>query len=190
MKKALVVIGMFVVYFALVFLCEFLGFFSPVLWVYFGVIAAFLAATPVLVVASKTQVPGAIALFPVVYLIIMALLGEVSQPIVAIAIVVVLVIAELVRRIAGAGKQLGLRLGYAISAIAPGMYLLPLWTMTSWYYDGAIEEMGSQAYADTLMAFANPVGLVALVVLCFAAGLLGAIVSEKLFKDKVIVSAQ
>lgn len=168
---------------------EFLGFKSPLLWVYFSVVAGLLAASPLMAFASKTTKPGAVAAFPILYLVIMAVLGEVSQGIVAIFFVIICCAAELVRKLVRSEKQMGLRLGYAVSAVAHGMFLLPLWTKTEWYYEGAIEEMGSQAYADALMKYATPLGLIAQIVLTFAAGYIGAIIAEKLFGDKVRVTA-
>ena len=188
MKKYLFPVGMFLIYFVIVFACEFLGFLSPLLWVYFGVLAALLAAAPVMAAASKSDKIGTIALFPIIYLLIMLLLGEVSQPIVFICVILVSILAEVVRKLVGSKKQLSLRLGYAVAALAPGMYLLPLWTKTDWYYEGAVEEMGSQAYADSLMKFATPLGLIALIVLCFAVGYLGALIAERLFKNKVRIA--
>ena len=188
MKKYLFPVGMFLIYFVIVFACEVLGFLSPLLWVYFGVLASLLAAAPVMAAAARSNKIGTIALFPIFYLVIMFLLGEASHSVVIICIILVSVLAEVVRKLAGYQKQLSLRLGYAVAAVAPGMYMLPLWVKTDWYYEGAVAEMGSQAYADSLMKFATPLGLIALIVLCFAVGYLGALIAEKRFKNKVRIA--
>ena len=188
MKKFLFPAGMFLIYFAILFACEFLGFFSPLLWVYFGVVAALLAATPVMAAVARFNKIGMIAMFPIIYLLIMILLGEASQPVVIAGVVLVSILAEVVRRLVGYKKQLSLRLGYAIAAVASGMYILPLWTKTEWYYEAAIEEMFSQDYADGLMKFATPLGLIAQIALSFAVGYLGTLIAESLFKNKVKIS--
>jgi len=188
MKKFLSVAGLFVIYFVLVFGCEFLGFVSPLLWVYYSVLAGLLAATPFMAFASKSTRIGVVALFPILYLVIMLIIGEVSQPICGLMFVAVCILAEVIRRLISSGKQLALRLSYSMTAVAYGMLLLPLWTKTAWYYEGAVEEMGSQAYADALMCYATPFGLISQVVLTFAAGYIGALIAEKIFKNRVIVS--
>lgn len=188
MKKYLFPAGMFLIYFVILFACEFLGFFSPLLWVYFSVVAALLAATPVMAAVARFNKIGTIAMFPIIYLLIMILLGEVSQPIVIAGVVLVSILAEVIRKLMSYKSQLGLRLGYAIAAVASGMYILPLWTKTEWYYEAAIEEMFSQDYADGLIKFATPLGLIAQIALSFAVGYLGTLIAEILFKNKVKVS--
>ncbi len=187
MKKVFVTIGMVVLYFVICFACMFLGFLSPITWVYYSVFAAFFAATPVLVVASKWKKPGAIALFSVVWMLILGLMGEISSPAVWVTYIITTIAAEAVRFFIGYDKQLGLRVGYAVNSIGLAGSLLPLWLNTDWYYEGAIEEMESVAYADGLMKLANPVGLILLIVFVVAAAYVGCIVAEKLFKDKVKV---
>ena len=188
MKKAGIVIGMILLYFVLVFAPNFLGFLSPYLWVYQPILGAFLAATPVLYVGSKWKKPGVFALFTVVVVVIFGLMGEISQPEVWAGYAVAVVLAELARGLIGYDKQMGLRIGYSLNALGMAGSLLPLWTRTSWYYAGAVEEMSDPSYAETLMKLANPGCLVLLIVLTLVCGYLGCLVSEKIFKEKVTIA--
>lgn len=187
MKKALSCLGLEAIYFALCFGCMFLGFLSPVLWVYQPVLSAFLAATPVLILAKHWKKFGGVLALPAVYAIILIAIGEIRGGARIGTIIGVLLVAEAVRYFMGYGNQLGARISYAIASLTPACQLLLLWLDKDLYYAGAVEETGSVSYAEGLMRIATPWGLLALIVLTVAAGFLGAFVSEKIFKDKVLV---
>ena len=189
MKKVLFIIGMLVLYFALVLAVEATGFANPYLWVFFGALEALVAATPVLAVGVRWQKPGALIIFSVFWGIIMGALGEYSKLIVPIFLLIMAVAAEVVRAAVGYQKQLGLRLGYACICTGLAGTIFPMFLYKEWYYQGAIDEMGSVAYADTLMKLANPGILIVVVVGAFVCGLLGALIAEKLFKHRVIIQA-
>ena len=186
MKKTLTTVGLLLLYFVIAFASMFLGFLSPVTWVYYPVVAAFFSATPVLIVCKNWKKPGAIAIFTAVWVILLGAMGEISKPEVWVGYLVTVIAAEVARYFIGYEKQIASRVGYAINCLGIAGSLLPIWTRTSFYYDGAIEEMGSVEYADGLMKFANPVGLISLIVLTLAAAYLGCIVSEKLFTKKTV----
>ncbi|MFC2822047.1 MAG: MptD family putative ECF transporter S component [Spirochaetales bacterium] len=184
MKKILFAILLAVIYFAITLGCMFLGFVSPVLWVYQPVISAFLAATPVLIACRNWKKFGAVLIFPAVLTVLLIFSGEASGTFRICSLLIVLAASELVRKLMGYESKNGARLSYAVVSLIPICPILLLWLDTKFYYSGAVSEMG-QAYANSLMKMATPFGLILLIALTFLAGYLGAIVSEKIFKDKV-----
>lgn len=187
MKNVLKTIGLLVLYFVLCLAVEFTGFLSPYLWVFFGALASLVAATPVLILGKNWKKPGALCIFSAFWGILMFAMGEYSKVIVPIFLIVMALIAELVRKLVGYEKQQGLRLGYACISAGLAGAILPLFFYKDWYYQGAVEEMGSVAYADTLMKLANVPVLILVIVAGFGFGYLGAIISEKIFKGKVTI---
>ncbi|MDO4650921.1 MAG: MptD family putative ECF transporter S component [Eubacteriales bacterium] len=185
MKNVLRFAGLELIYFVIGFGCMFLGFLSPFCWVYQPVIAAFLAAAPVLIVCKNWRKFGGLLILPGIYALLMILMGEINGTPRIIAIAAVLLAAEIIRFLLGYHSQKGVRFGYAAAALVPACSLLLLWLDKEFYYAGAVEEMGSVAYADGLMAIATPVGLIALIGCTILAGYIGAVVAEKLFKTRV-----
>lgn len=188
MKQVLKTLLLLVVYFVLAGAPSFLGFASPVLWVYYPVISAFLAATPVLMAGSRWPKFGAVCIFGLLFAVLGLAMGELAFVDQIAPALIGPFVAELVRLAVGYRKQLGLRLAYAIVALAPVWQIIIIWTRTDFYYANAVTEMGSQAYADGLLAMATPLNLVVVIVLTLVAGYLGALVSEKLFKNKVTLA--
>jgi len=170
------------------FLPMFLGFLSPVLWFFYPVLSALLAATPLMWGAKEWKKFGGVAVFPLFWYLLMVLMGELRFAERLITPLVIILIAELVRRLIGYEKQSGLRLSYAVSSLVAAMQHLIILTRTDFYYQGALEEMGSTAYAEAVVGFGTPGYFALLLILTFAAGYLGAILSEKLFKSRVIIS--
>ncbi len=187
MKKVLSLIGLEVIYFLIVFACMFLGFLSPFCWIYQPVLAAFLAATPVLIVEKNWRKCGAVLVLPAIFAIIMTAMGELGGVFRVCAIIVILIVAEVVRYFMGYENKMASRVSYAIVSLIPACSLLLLWQDKEFYYAGAVEEMGSVEYAEGLMKFANPLGFILLIVCTICAGYLGAVVSEKIFKSKTTI---
>ncbi len=188
MKRILFFLAVAISYSIIVYAGAFLGFVSPTLWVFQPAVVAFLAATPVLMLCKARKRFGALFILPCILSVSALIMGELSDAPSILAIAFLVVIAEGVRYAFGYESQIGARVGYAVMGLVPiCLTLLPLWLNTDLYYTTAIEEMGSIEYAEGLVAFANPLGLVALVVLTLAAGYLGTLASEKLFQDRVAV---
>lgn len=187
MKNVLKTAGLLLLYFALCFAVEFTGFMNPYLWIYFGALASLVAATPVLILGKAWRKPGALLIFTLFWVIIMALLGEFKKIIVPIFMIVMAVVAEVVRRAAGYDSRNGMRLGYACISVGLAGTILPLFFYKDWYYQGAINEIGSTDYADALMKMANVPVLISVIVAAFVFGYLGAVISEKIFKGKVVI---
>lgn len=187
MKKVSKIVMLLVVYFILMFLPMFLGFASPVLWFFYPVFSAFIAATPLLMGAKSWKGYGGVAAFPFFWYVLMILMGELKFVERVITPIIVIALAEVARAYIGRDKQMGLRISYAIASLVAVMQHLIIFTRTDYYYDGAVEEMGSTEYADAIIKFAEPGYFVLLIVLTLVVGYLGAIVSEKIFKEKVMV---
>ena len=188
MKKVLKVVGILLLYFGITYACAFIGLLGPAAWIYGTSTAiAFLAATPVLIAGAKWTKPGVFILFTGALVVLYVLAGESFQPEAWISFAVVTALAEIIRAVIGYKKQMGIRLGYAVNILGLAGSFLPLWFRPEWYYEGAVAEMGSTEYADTLMKFSNPAGLIVLVILMLVAGYLGCLVSEKIFKGKVTI---
>ncbi len=171
------------IYIVIIYGCSFLGFVSPTAWIFQPVLGAFLAATPVLMVAKGWKGPGAIIVAPLVSTVLGILMGELSNGVLIGMIMGLLIVSELVRYWIGYENPLSNRVGYAIVSLMPIVSTsLLLWINTDLYYNAAIEEMNSVAYADGLRAFASPGWLLVLVVLTMVSGYVGTIVSEKVFK--------
>lgn len=188
MKSVLKTLLLLVIYFVLAGAPSFLGFVSPVLWMYYPIISAVLAATPVLWAGARWEKFGAVCLFGLVWAVLGIVLGELSFVDQILPAIAGPFVAELVRLAVGYHKQFGLRLAYAITSLGPVWQIITIWTQTDYYYAGAVEEMGSVEYADALVSLATPVNLVVLIVLTLVAGYLGALVSEKLFKERVTIT--
>lgn len=185
MKKTLTIIGLAVLYFCIACAGVFLGFLSPVLWVFSSAIAALFTAIPVTILLRKYPFRGISLVFPVAYLIAGLAIGEISKPEVVIAIIAVGAVAEVTHSILTPGSSKGTGITCAVISCVSACSLLPLWTRPDWYYQGAVEEMGSVEYAEGLMKFSNPAGLAVLIVLCLVIGYVGSVVTEKIFKNKL-----
>ena len=185
MKKILFTPGMILLFVLIVFASEFLGFISPYLWVFAGAVGVLAGVGPVMALAKKWQHFGVYALTTLVWIVIMALAGEVSGTSVILFMIFVSLTAELVRYLIGYQSKNGVLMSYAVFGLFPAASLIKLWIDPDFYYAGAIEELNSVEYADKLMTFNNPVGFFAFIAVTFVAGLCGVVLAEKIFKDKV-----
>lgn len=186
MKKTLSIVGFSVLYFCIAFAGEFLGFLSPLLWVFSSGITALFTAIPVTILLHKYPFRGISLVFPAVSLIMGLAMGEISKPEVVIAIIAVGTVAEVAHGILTPGSSKGSRITCAVISCVSACYLLPLWTRTDWYYQEAVKEMGNVEYAEGLMKYSNPAELAILIVLCLVIGYVGSVLTEKIFKNKYI----
>ena len=79
--------------------------------------------------------------------------------------------------------QKAMSLAYPIQSIGVIAWILPLWTRTEWYYQGASEELGVD-YAKGLMTFANVGGLLLVVFTTAIAGFVGILFAAKIISSK------
>ena len=147
------IVGFAALYVLTVFATAFLGFLHPVCWVELPVIAALFGGFSYLCVATRWQRFGAGTLLGAAFGLFLLATGEAGLQAFAIATVAGL-LSDVVRQYAGSTSKRGVLLSYPILAVGVIGWILPLWTRTQWYHDGAVEEMGAD-YAEGLMTFAN-----------------------------------
>ena len=163
--------GFTILYVVTTFATAFLGFTAPLCWVGFPVIAALFGAFSYYMIASKWKSFGVSTLLAVVLAALLLILDECPPPR-CLLIVIAGVLGDIVRMVAGNKSQEAMTFGYPIQSIGVIAWILPLWTHTTWYYEGATREMSAD-YAKGLMAFASPWALILLVLLTALAGYIG-----------------
>lgn len=170
-----------VLYAVTVFATAFLGYLSPYAWVFFPVIAALLGVFSYYSVAVRWQKFGAGTLLAFILAAFLLAVGEcdLSE---ALLMLLAGVISDVARQVVGNTTLKGLTLAYPILSIGVIAWILPLWTRTEWYYQGASEELGV-GYAKGLMTFASPWGLIAVVVTTAIAGFVGIQFAAKVIKS-------
>lgn len=161
--------GMSLLYIIMVFLPSFLGFAGPKFWVFFPVVSAFAGAFTYFYIAGRWQNFGVATLLALLFSLFLFLTGEADVTALPIALALG-VVSDIIRLVAGRKNLSGVKFAYPILSLSTAVWLLPLWTRTEWYVSVAVEEMGSQDYADGLASMATPAFLIImlLVALCLA----------------------
>ena len=147
------IVGFAALYVLTVFATAFIGFLHPVCWVELPVIAALFGGFSYLCVAARWQRFGAGTLLGAAFGLFLLATGEAGLQAFMIATVAGL-LSDVVRQYAGRTSKKGVLLAYPILTVGVIGWILPLWTHTQWYHDGAVEEMGAD-YAESLMTFAH-----------------------------------
>ena len=158
-------------YVVTVFATAFLGFLHPLCWVGFPVVAAILGAPSYLCVASRWQRFGVGTLLPLALALFLLATGEGGLLAFVIAIVAGL-LSDVLRLFAGNTSKKGTTIAYPILSLGVIGWILPLWTRTQWYHEGAVEEMGAD-YAEGLMPLAQWWVLLLLVIATMVVGYSG-----------------
>lgn len=171
----------FVIYFVLVLAVEFLGFLSPLMWVLTPILAAFLGAGPLTCVMDMGRGLGGAAVIPLLYFILMKLMGEFGMPLMIVGMFCVMILAEVVRYAAGYEKRSSIRAATPVLALLTFASFLPLYFQTAAYGAAAVEEMG-QEYGEKIVNYGNFGMLLLVAVLCIAAGILSERLTEKILK--------
>jgi putative ECF transporter S component (TIGR02185 family) len=184
-KKILFTLIGVIAYMATVFLCEFLGYVSPALWVFATAVAAIPGAISVVYLMQLWRNFGALTLVGVLWTLLMFAGGEVWTAIIPIWCIAVAVIADIVRTALGADSRKALRISYPMFALMPFGQFISLWLNTDTYATMAAEEMGTEGYAVGLIAFATPVGLIAVLVAILVCGVIGERIAEVIWKKKI-----
>ena len=174
-------LGYVALYVVTVFATAFLGYLSPYAWVFFPVIAALLGAFYYYLAATRWQNFGVGTLFAFILAAFLLAVGECDLP-ETLLILTAGVVSDVVRQLIGYNTLKGQTIAYPIQAIGVIAWLLPLWTRTEWYYQGAAEELGVE-YAKGLMTFASQWGLTAVVLTTAIAGLVGILFAARIMKD-------
>ena len=176
------IVGFTVLYVVTVFATAFLGFLSPYAWVFFPVIAALFGAFSYYLVAVKCQKFGVGVLFAVVLSAFLLAIGE-CELFGALLMLMVGVASDAVRQKVGLTSLKGISWAYPVLSIGSIVWILPLWTRTKWYCQGAAAELGID-YAKGLMTFANLGGLLVVVLLTIIVGFAGILFAAKIIRYK------
>jgi hypothetical protein len=183
-KVRFTIIGI-IAYIATVFVCEFLGYISPALWVFATAVAAIPGAVSVVYLMSVWRKFGILTLVGVLWTLLMIAGGEVWTAIIPVWCVAAALIADAVRTALGADSRKALRVSYPIFALMPFGQFISLWLNTDTYAAMAAEEMGTAGYAAGLTAFATPVGLIGVLAAILACGVFGERIAEVIWKKKI-----
>ena len=177
MKKInyLFILGFAALYVVTVFATAFQGFLAPYAWVFFPAVAALLGAYSYYHVTLRWPKFGAGTLLGLAFGLLLLVTGE--GDFLTLGIMTAAgVVSDIVRKLTD-------RPAYAYPVLAVGVisWLLPLWTRSQWYHDGAAEELGKD-YADGLMLFANWWGLLLVIAVTALMGYLGIRLEAKYIK--------
>lgn len=165
------IVGFTALYVVAVFATAFLGFFHPLCWVGFPVVAALLGAFSYLCVASHWQQFGAGTLIGLAFGLFLLATGEGGLLAVIVAIISGL-LSDVLRLFAGNTSRKGATIAYPTLSLGVIGWILPLWTRTQWYHNGAVEEMGVD-YAEGLMPLAQWWVLLLLIIATMLVGYIG-----------------
>ncbi len=165
------VLGMGLLYVALVLAASFLGFVHPVCWAYFTVLAALLAVWPYYWLAARWQKFGVGTFLALMLLLFCVATGEAKGLQSRSILLVGGVVADLVRLWIGNGSRKSLSAAYPFLAIGSIGWIVRLWATPEWYVEGALDEMG-QTYADGIAKLQAPGHLVSAILLTAAVAVL------------------
>lgn len=174
-------LGFAVLYVVTVFATAFLGYLSPFAWVFFPVIAALLGSFSYYLLAVRWQQFGVSTFLSFLLAAFLLAVGECDAP-KATLILLTGVAADMIRLFFEQNVQKAMSLAYPIQSIGVIAWILPLWTRTEWYYQGAAEELGID-YAKGLMMFASPWGLLLVALTTAIAGFVGIQFAGKVFEQ-------
>ena len=178
------IVGFTALYVVTVFATAFLGFLHPLCWVGFPVVAALLGAFSYLCVASHWQRFGAGALLGLAFGLFLLATGEGGLPAFATAIIAGL-LSDVLRLFVGNTSKKGATIAYPVLSLGVIGWILPLWTRTQWYHDGAVEEMGVD-YAEGLMPLAQWWVFLLLVIATMVVGYIGIRLAISWLKSTVL----
>lgn len=185
MKKVnyLQIVGFAVLYPVTVFATAFLGFLSPFAWVFYPVIAALLGAFSYLLVAVRWQKFGVGTLLALLLGAFLLAIGECDLS-KSLLILLTGVLSDIVRQFVGHTSSTRISLAYPVLALGPIAWLIPLWTRTESYCQGATDELGAN-YAEGLRMCSSPWGLFAVVALTLIVGFIGIRLAAKILRVEV-----
>ena len=165
------VLGMGLLYVALVLAASFIGFAHPVCWAYYTVLAALLAVGPYHWLAARWQKFGVWTFLGLMVCLFCLVTGEATGFWSKAMFVLGGIVADVVRLLMGNGSRKALYWAYPFLALGNMGWVIRLWTTPQWYVDGALDEMG-QAYADGIAKLQTPGHLIAVIVLTAAMAVL------------------
>ena len=165
------ILGMGLLYVALVLAASFIGFAHPACWAYYSVLAALLAVGPFYWLASRWQKFGVGTFLGLMVCLFCLVTGEATGFWSKAMFVLGGIVADIVRQLIGNDSKKALYWAYPFLALGNLGWVIRLWTTPKWYVDGALDEMG-QAYADGIAKLQTPGHLIAVIVLTAAMAVL------------------
>jgi hypothetical protein len=183
-KKALSAAVGIILYMITVFLCDFLGYVSPALWVMATAVAAIFGAFSIVYLMNLRQGFGILTAVGILWTLLMTASGEVWSAIIPVWCIAFAVLADVVRVLIKSGTRKAIRISYPIFALMPFGQFISLWTNTDTYAEMAAEEMGTESYADGLTAFANPLGFIGVIAAVLVCAVIGERLAETVWKKK------
>ena len=165
------VLGMGLLYVALVLAASFIGFAHPVCWAYYTVLAALLAVGPFYWLAARWQKFGVGTFLGLLVCLFCLVTGEATGFWSKAMFVLGGFVADIVRQLIGSDSRKALYWAYPFLALGNLGWTIRLWTTPQWYVDGALDEMG-QAYADGIAKLQTPGHLIAVIALTAAMAVL------------------
>ena len=165
------VLGMGLLYVALVLAASFIGFAHPVCWAYYTILATLLAVGPYYWLAARWQKLGVGTFLGLLVCLFCLVTGEATGFWSKAMFVLGGIVADVVRLLMGNGSRKALYWAYPFLAIGNMGWIIRLWTTPQWYVDGALDEMG-QAYADGIAKLQTPGHLIAVIALTAAMAIL------------------
>ena len=173
----------FILFFVLVLLTELPGYLSPLYWALHPVCAAFLAAGPVTCVLSMKRGFGSAAALPLLWFIVMKLMGELGMPLMWIGALVMIVVAEVVHMALGCDNLRSIRVSAVLAALTTSTIIWPLYFQTKEFVTRAADEM-NQTYASALSSYGKPVMFILMIVLSVIAATVSERIAERIMKIK------
>lgn len=180
--RDLITVGIFTaLYFAVNFVCMLLSGLHPYLWVFMPALDGLLAGIPFMLACAKVPKFGTVLIMGMVPSLIYFITGMFTPLILGMMLGACL-IAEVIRAVTKYRSFAGNAVAYAVFGFGMCGSPLPLWV----FHDSFVDQIASQgmgaSYLATLETAANPTMLIAMFVVTFIAGLVGAYVARGMFK--------
>ena len=180
-KEVITAVICFAVYFALILATELPGFLSPLYWLMFPVLAAFVSAGPLTCMMNMKKGFGSAAALPLLWFIVNRLMGEIGMSVMWLGIILFIIVAELMRYMFGYDSRLGIRWCVPVLGLVPSCVLLPLYFDRAEYFSRANEEMAAD-YVAGLDKYGTIWMFALVTALCIAASVVSERISEKIIK--------
>ena len=180
--RDLITIGIFTaLYFVVNFVCMLLSGLHPYLWVFMPALDALLAGIPFMLACAKVPKSGTVLIMGMVPSLVYFITGMFT-PLILGMMVGACVVAEVIRAATKYRSFAGNTFAYAVFGFGMCGSPLPLWV----FHDSFVAQIASQgmgaSYLATLETAANPTMLIAMFVVTFLAGLVGAYIAKGMFK--------
>ena len=177
--KDLVSIGVFgVIYFALMFGIGMMGM-IPILFLIYPTVLGIIAGTVVMLFMSKVQKPWALFIFGMISPLVMFAAGHTY--VVAVLSLIVMIIAELIRKIGNYNSFKSNMLSYAVFSTWICSSMMQMLLAKEKYIEMSVGMMG-QEYADALENLITYPHMALVALGAFLGGIIGAYIGKALLK--------